>query len=213
MAKARSGILGPFSGKIGPIVGSSWKNIAYIRSVPKSDGTKKVPSAAQLAQQQKFKFMTQWLEPFYPYVTVGFSNLAKDKTEINLAFTENYRKALIGNYPDFEIDYEMVCLSRGPLAPLFPDVVTLTGVQQISLEWDDRNNGGTTNDQLMLVVYSPALKIADGFVGMAKRSDGHVSFKFNPKLIGQSLEVYVSMVSLNRKKISNSIYLGRMEPL
>ena len=58
MAKSKSGLLGPFYGKIGPVIDSHWKGINYIKSV--SAKQPKQPTAAQLANQVKFKFMNQW---------------------------------------------------------------------------------------------------------------------------------------------------------
>ncbi|MDP9040682.1 MAG: DUF6266 family protein [Bacteroidota bacterium] len=46
------GILGGFSGKVGTVVGSSWKGLAVMKSVP---GPRKgSPTLLQLEQQAKF---------------------------------------------------------------------------------------------------------------------------------------------------------------
>lgn len=36
MGTIKKGILGGFSGKVGTVVGSSWKGIAYMRSLPQN---------------------------------------------------------------------------------------------------------------------------------------------------------------------------------
>jgi hypothetical protein len=43
MAKLNNGILGGISGKVGNIVGSSWRNIDTIRSNPKGKKTGLIP--------------------------------------------------------------------------------------------------------------------------------------------------------------------------
>ena len=48
MAKIDEGILGPFSGKVGEVIGSSWHSIPYIKSRPTVFHDAKSP--AQLAQ-------------------------------------------------------------------------------------------------------------------------------------------------------------------
>lgn|GEM_PF-2344017 len=54
MAKLKKGILGPISGKLGPVTGGTWKGIPYLRISPDPARTKD-RSRAQLANQEKFK--------------------------------------------------------------------------------------------------------------------------------------------------------------
>ena len=212
MATIKKGIMGALSGSVGPVVGATWKNIPYVRIKATQQGKKRTASPAQLANQQKFKFMNAWLEPFHPYVTIGFANLSAGRTELNTAFKINYHEALETTANGLAINYERVCLSRGNLSGLILALVERIQPNTIVLNWNQQGGITAYNDQLMLVVYSPVLKLADGCIGLAKRSDGKLDFTFNPKLGGQSLELYLSMVSLNRKRVSNSQYLGRMEP-
>lgn len=53
MATLSKGILGGFSGKVGPVVGATWRGMDVIRSRPKS--SRRTPSERQLEQQLKFK--------------------------------------------------------------------------------------------------------------------------------------------------------------
>lgn len=212
MAKIRQGIMGPFSGKIGPIVGSSWKNIAYIRAAPVANGQKKVFTPAQLANQKRFKLMNDFLEPFHPFICIGFANEAKNKTEVNVAFMINFKEAMELAGQAYVIRYDKVRLSKGNLPGLETVVVQRVEPCKLSISWDTHFVYAASNDQLMLVLYCPALKIVDGFVGLAQRSSGAVQFEMNPKMENYAIEIYLSMVSLNRKKTSNSQYLGRKEP-
>src|SRR5690606_21181469 len=50
MAKFLRGIHGAYTGKVGNVVGSSWRNVDYVKSLPKQRSTKATP--AQLAQQE-----------------------------------------------------------------------------------------------------------------------------------------------------------------
>ncbi len=213
--KKPDGILGRFSGKLGPIVGASWKGINYVRLAPKrKKGKNRTPSPAQLANEMKFKFANDWLVPFHLYVTIGFCNLAIRKTAISAAFSVNYHQAIVGVYPELSVDYTKVVLSMGPLPGLNFPVAELTAADTLEVSWlPNKNNKASQNDQVMLVIYSPELKLTDGFIGSAKRSDKKYSFKFNPRLIGTALEVYISVASIDRRKIADSMYLGRIEPL
>lgn len=211
MAKLLKGIFGPFSGKLGSVVGSTWKNIAYVRSLPKKKKkSKRTP--AQMASQYKFKFVNEWLPPFYPYVSTGFRNKARERTEINAAFSMNYRNAVKGVYPDLSIDYSKVILSSGNLPGLMWPQISKPEPDVIELSWErnDQEERVSFDDQVMLVLYSPDLKMADGFIGGTKRADLKCRFTINRKLADQPLEVYVSTCALNGKKVSNSTYLGRI---
>lgn len=214
MARLSSGILGPIHGKLGAIVGAVWKQTAYVRTMPKEKKTGFRATPAQIACREKFKFVQQWLVPFYAYVTIGFRNFAKDKTEINAAFSAIYRNAIVGVYPDLSIDYGKVVLTKGNLPGLFATQVMLAQPDLLKLNWKrNHNDDSSTDDQVMLIVYSRELKIVDGFIGGCNRANLQCSLTLNPKLIGKSLDVYVSVVSLNGKRVANSEYLGKVNPL
>ena len=88
MAKIKKGILGAVSGKIGPVIGGTWKGIPFIRPVPRT--IKKSNTPAQIESRQKPRFMNELLVPFHPHVSIGFMHHADQKTEISAAFSENY---------------------------------------------------------------------------------------------------------------------------
>lgn len=210
MGKLSSGIFGPISGKVGGIVGATWKNIFYVRAMPEK--SKKPATEAQIACRGKFKCLHDLLVPFYPFITIGFKNMARKKTELNVAFSQNYYQTITGQYPDFDIDYSQLTLSKGTLQPLVVPQAHLVAADVMRVTWIT-DLLGAFDDQVMLAVYSPELKIADGFVGGFKRRDKECMLKFNPKLIGQKLEVYISVISLNGTRVANSQYLGRINPL
>lgn len=213
MARIRNGILGPIHGKLGSVVGAVWKQTAYLRTMPAETKSGLKATPAQIACREKFKFVQQWLVPFYAYVTVGFRNYAKDKTEINAAFSKIYRYATVGVYPDISIDYEKVILTKGLLPGLHAVQVYLAQPDLLKLNWrQNHNDDSSTDDQVMLIVYNRELKIVDGFIGGCNRANLQCSLELNPRLIGRSLDVYVSVVSLNGKRVADSEYLGRIVP-
>lgn len=214
MARLPKGILGPIFGLVGPVVGAVWKGVVpYVRSKPKKKKKKKgSKSVRQLANEGKFKFGNQWMVPFHPYIIVGFQNLPLEKPAISMAFAINFH-AVIGSYPNFEIDCSKVVVSIGDLPGLDNPIITLVASDMVELRWDYTKCGLTSfNDQIMLVLYNQELAMTDGFIGGAKRVSKKCRFQFTEELIGKVLDVYVSVTSLDRKKIANSTYLGRIEP-
>jgi hypothetical protein len=215
MARLPKGIFGPFSGKIGPVVGATWNGIPYIRTKAKKKKKKKkvVKSPLRLANEAKFKFANHWMVPFHPYVIVGFGNFPKEKPPISMAFSINYRDAVTGTYPDFEIDYSKVVLSIGNLPGLTRPVIVFTKPEMLELSWEqDSNPLSAYDDQVTLVLYSRDLALTDGFIGGVKRASRKCSYEFDARLVGKELDVYVSVSSLDRKKMASSVYLGRIAP-
>lgn len=212
MAKMNKGILGPITGKLGSIVGSSWKGLPYLKMESKVS-KKRVPSAAQQLHHQKFSFLTKWLKPLHPFVQMGYQNHAQRTTEINAAFSYNFKTALKVDENTLYIDYESVRLSRGRLHGLFQFELS-RGENTLQLNWKNKNGClSAYNDQLMLVLYNDEIAFADGFIGGVKRSAKAHTFSIEKKLVGKYFHVFVSLVGANGKEISESQYLGRVEPL
>jgi len=124
MAKLKNGILGPISGKINGYITSTWRNVNYIKKASPPNNRPK--SEAQIAQQEKFKFAQQLIKPMRLYFLNGFQHLAGENSELNLAFSLNY-KAIDGKFPDLSVDYHKVFISRGKLTPLQGLVMQQTG--------------------------------------------------------------------------------------
>lgn len=61
MARITKGILGGFSGKVGTVVGASWRGQDIIRSMPKPSSRK--ATGKQMLQQLKFKLVIGFLKP------------------------------------------------------------------------------------------------------------------------------------------------------
>jgi hypothetical protein len=104
MAIFEKGILGGFSGKVGTVIGGTWKGIDYMRS--KANKRTFVPSQKQLEQQLKFALMMRFLQPISALLEVSFHDLAIRQTGTNAAFAYNYRVAITGTFPDYALNYE-----------------------------------------------------------------------------------------------------------
>src|SRR5690606_18987475 len=110
MGKISQGVLGGFSGKVGNVVGGSWKGIDYMRIMPANVANPKSPG--QLDQRSKFSTVLQFLQPLVDFVKVGFKLYAKNMTQFNSAMSYNLLNAITGTYPNFSIDYRTALLSR-----------------------------------------------------------------------------------------------------
>ena len=59
MGTYNKGILGPFSGKVGTVVGANWRGKDVMRSLPKK--TDRTPTQTQLLQREKFTAVSNFL--------------------------------------------------------------------------------------------------------------------------------------------------------
>src|SRR5690606_8587410 len=132
MAKFINGAIGTFSGKVGSIIGSSWRDIHYMRGLPKK--RTKPFSEAQLAQQQRFKLVGAFILPLKGLFEIGFGRAYTGVSTLrNQAMAENL-PAVTGDYPDFTLDYSKLKFSNGGLLP--PRGVTVTtGEHEVTVAW------------------------------------------------------------------------------
>jgi hypothetical protein len=208
MAKIYKGIFGPITGKIGNLIGSSWMGIPYLKKeAKKTDKSKRSP--AQKASNQKFGYVNEWLVPFHPFIMIGFNEFAVRRTAIAAALSSIYNSVFTGTVPNLLINYSKMEITKGSLRGLANVVITCLENNILKITWDE-NLGPTAkyNDQIMLVFYNEELEITDGFIGNVGRLEKEHCFVLNPTLIGKPLHAYVGVTSYNRKKASNTTYLG-----
>ena len=114
MGTIKQGILGGFSGKVGNVIGGSWKGISYMRSRAQSVSNPK--TVGQVGQRTKFSTVMAVLKVIAPYINVGYKGLAKQQTPMNAAMSYHVKNATKGVAPDFSMDFELLLASRGNLA-------------------------------------------------------------------------------------------------
>ena len=208
MAKIKKGILGPLSGKLGPVIGGMWKTIAYLKTVSK--GPKPKRTLGQLATQEKMKFINHFLVPFHAYISVGMKNEAESQTEISAAFQANYHESILGTHPSLSIEYSKFIFSKGTL-PMVTNMQAALVDDTIQFTWESTSQPKAKyDDQLIIILYSRELKRTCGFIGGVNRSAKECAFKLNSAFMGRPIDVYASMTSLDRKRIANNVYLGRL---
>ncbi|MHA7944280.1 DUF6266 family protein [Formosa sp. 3Alg 14/1] len=106
MATLNQGILGGFSGKVGPVVGSNWRGKNVLRSAP-TKSTKPI-SPAQQRQRDKFKCVLQFLTPIKGIITETFGVAVGSKSPFNQAMSYHMREAVQQTPTGFPIDYNKV---------------------------------------------------------------------------------------------------------
>lgn len=215
MAKLPIGILGPVSGKVGNVVGGSWRGIDYLRSMPANVTNPR--TEAQLSQRGKFVLMVRFLQPVLEYVRIGFKPHARQMSTYNAAMSYNMRNALEGTFPDYTIRYEDVLLSRGNLRPVSNLTLAEPNALELQVNWDDNSTmaNALSTDRVMLLVYN--LEERDAFFDLnaGTRGDGQSLITLPPNYSGKEVHVWLSLTNLpgmilagDKNSMSNSVYAG-----
>ncbi|WP_418887946.1 DUF6266 family protein [Myroides oncorhynchi] len=77
MAEIKQGILGPVNGKIGTVVGVTWRGVNYIRAKPRKSSKK--PSMKQLLQWDKMSLVSTFASKFKDFVNANCPPVLKGK--------------------------------------------------------------------------------------------------------------------------------------
>lgn len=208
MARISKGILGPLSGTVGPVVGSTWKGISYIRSASsKRSGSS---TAAQIEQQLKFSLIIHFLQTFTSLLELTFKKYAIQMTAFNAAFAYNIREAITGISPDFEVDYQKALLSRGDLPNASGPAVTATA-NMLHYTWTDNSGTGLAYaaDKAIFIAFCPAMNISIFTIGNAQRDAGAGTLNL-ASFAGQTVETWISFITENDKEAANSFYTGQI---
>lgn len=207
MGTYSKGILGPFSGKVGTVVGSSWNGIDYMRSLPKPSS--KAPTEAQTIQRVRMALAVGFLKPISPLLTQGFKRVAGNSSGFNVATSSVVKEAIAGVYPDFTIDYSKVLISRGELTgPWNATVASAAGA--VNVGWTDNTGSGIAKgtDKAILLVYNEAKGQYVYDMAGADRSAATDSLIMPADFIGDQVHVWMAFVSADGKLISTSQYIG-----
>ena len=209
MAKYSLGPMGPFSGKVGILVGSSWRGINYMRSIPKK--SKKAPTSQQLAHRAKFKTVVSFLRPLRSLLNAGYVDPKGQQSGINLAVAEVLANATQGDYPDYTIDFGKVLFSKGTLNGAWNLQVDVSQSGKMRLSWVDNSGSGIAhpNDQLVALAYQPdkglfVYHLEDG----ALRSAGEQEMQMPAEFAGSKVHLWTAFRSSDGSVFSTSVYAG-----
>ncbi|MFC5196601.1 DUF6266 family protein [Bizionia hallyeonensis] len=208
MGKIAQGILGGLSGKVGNIIGGSWKGIDYIRIKPSSVANPR--TEGQVNQRNKFTVTLEYLQATSDFIKIGYKAFAVKKTEFNAAMSYVLNNAVGGIAPNFTIDYTLALLSRGPLSGVLNGTTDLASAGQVTFDWDDNSAEGNANvtDKSMVLVYNPSKKESISILDGADRTVGSQVVTIPNTYAGDTVELFMAFVSEDGKTVSNSVYLG-----
>lgn len=202
MAVYKQGILGPFSGKVGTVVGASWRGMPYIRSLATKVANPKTP--AQLDVRNRLSETSKALRPFIDTIRHGFvaAGVAAGWPQ---AVKVNRELTLKGDDDLYHLKPEDIILSQGA-ADFQASASYASG--SLSLEWSSPSSTDELYDaRVYLAVFNEANSKAVNF--SADISAGEVAIGVNAILTGtqqDALHLYyfaatseLSSVSVHQK--------------
>jgi hypothetical protein len=208
MGKFNQGILGGFSGKVGTVIGVTWKGITFMRGIAPHHSD--AQSQRQLDQRLKFSVVMKFLLPLSGFIRIGFKDYAIRMTALNAAFSYNLRNALQGTYPAYTINYANALVARGNLAPALNPVASSTIAGTILFNWDNNSDEMNANptDLTLIVVYNPSKNQAVFQQNTSERADETQSVTVPISFTGDQVQCYIAFASMDGQVLSNSTYAG-----
>jgi len=219
MAKLTEGFLGAFQGVLGTAEGYIRKGVPMIRA--KKRKSKKKATKKQLAQRYKMKVVNDFLTTMTPFVKTGFELVAQNErfTANNAAKSYQMLNALQGEYPNTTINYAAAMLTKGSLPlPVNPTATATADGIQFNWEFDPEAEKAYKRDQVMMLAYAPALEYLPKkkkeksiyVLSGARRKDQVDSLELPAYFHNTELQLYIAMISDDRKEISDSVYVGTL---
>lgn len=206
MGVIKRGILGGVQNKIGNVVGSSWKGIATLRSLPLSVANPK--TAPQLAQRSKFSQASK----FGSMILAGaikplWDRFAQQESGYNAFVRANINNFEIGDTPNWSnmmISKGTVSSSPITSASLDDSAGTLT------VNWDSSVGGDSSpTDQAYVVLVCSSVEplAAIAYAEAADRSAGTCTLPVGVPDFLQTYQVYLSFRRPDGSKVSNSSHI------
>jgi len=211
MAKLPDGILGGFTGTIGPVVGTRWKNKQVIRSRPPGKRTRS--SEDQLKQQAKVKLISPFIRPLTNFLNRTYRNVTETSC-FNKAMSYNLRNAIDGAYPAFNINYSRFVLGTGDLLNVEKPAIISESSGRLTFSWKDNSNEGSARatDQCFAALYCEELKKWESREKGSQRNAGSYTLDV-PAFSGKAVQTYIGFLSADAKFVTTSLYAGSIDIL
>ncbi|SDF60873.1 DUF6266 family protein [Chitinophaga filiformis] len=209
MGKYFKGILGPFSGLVGTVVGAVWNGIYVMRSRPIKSN--KPSTDAQLNTQFRLALVTGFLKRIKFLVNKGYQQFNDGITPMNAATAYHLKNAVTGtSVLNYAIDYEKVVFSQGNLLLAANAQATIATAARVNFSWTNDapmdSTGGT--DRATFLVYNLEKDKFVTLVGPVARSAEAYVLQVPPDFSGDAVHCWISFVSSDGKDVSNSVYVG-----
>ena len=218
MGTIKQGILGGFRGRVGNVIGSTWKGQDVMKIRPASVFNPN--TERQQLQRAKFGLVGRFNKAHLNLIRIGFRAYTKNMTAVNAAMSYNMANAVTGTFPDLSIDFNKAMISMGTLAAVNAVSAVSEASATVTLNWTPgiQASNGTDSDQVIASLYDKLSEEVIYFPGCASRQEGTASLSLPAYWSSRTAEVFVFLVSLEgngsastRELVSNTVYAGSVE--
>ena len=153
--------------------------------------------------------VTEFMAYITDIIRIGFGPRKDSKSSTNQAVSFNRLNAVIGTFPDFEISYPLMSVSQGKLTRVKELTVAALASAKLKFTWFiDMYTSiqGSPTDDLIVLVYNPALHEFGRSVRDAKRSAGTFTMQLPQDFSGADVHCYLFFVSATGA-VSNSVHM------
>ena len=202
------GPFGGFSGKLGPVVGTTWRGQNVMRSAPSP--TAKHYSAAQLRQQQRLKTVQEFLGPMRALLNLTFGSKTGTNPPYNNAMSYHMTDALQQAEDGWAIHYPKVLIAKGDLCAIEQSILQRTAPETLTLQWLDNSSEGLAypEDQLIVVAYCPHFNYFEYFLDTHQRADTTCELILPVAFEGQAVALWATFYNERKHMAATSRYLG-----
>lgn len=207
MAVQVQGVFGSFSGKVGKVVGTSWRGMPILRSAPKE--TTKKPSTAQLVQRAKFSAAMSFLNPIKPFLKARFGKMEGSKSPFDLALSYHLKEAIKVVDDTLVLDYPKMCLSKGHLSGLEGASASLESGNILRVQWINNSDQSfaSANDMLTIALYVPSSALFYFFENVAPREDTSAQITLPAEATATEVHCWATFVTVDGLQTATSRYI------
>jgi len=213
MSKVTPGAVGVMRGKTGDVIVQKWRDLKIGRSA-RTTWTAP-PTEEQLKQQLIFGMVNS----FFGVMTKAVGKWYKSKSKIrgnNAAVRDHLETAIIGTYPEYQLDYTQVKVTKSNNGFTGGFIVKSNPLAdaKVSLSWNvlDRLDAipelGTPKDFVNVAFYNATKHKAMLFLNGAERAARTAIFDLPYSFVGDELHTYLFFTSRDGKYVSDSDYAG-----
>lgn len=206
MGTIKQGILGGFSGKVGTVVGGSWKSIHYMRALAVS--VRNPRTVPQVLQRRRFTLAVDFAKTVAPFLRIGYGRYAKGQSAYNAAVSYILLHAMTGSSDNIRLDYRKLLVARGNLVAATGAAVEVT-TGKADFSWTDNSGMGdaSPDDQVLLLVYNKTRKEAVYSTSAGSRADASAELALPADWEEEPLSVYLAFCNPSDGYASNSVCL------
>lgn len=205
MGVLKQGILGGVKGKVGSVVGSSWKGIATLRALPLSVANPR--TAAQVGNRERFSSVVALATVLLSAVIKPLNDrFASGMSGYNL-FVQRCKGAFLDN--GTFVPAQLI-VSRGKLgATSMLPATSITGDMYVDVNFDNvlRNGYQSLTDMVFAFVVDSSGSVLGVYPGGGTRNDGNFSVNLNrPLVVGEKIYPYLSFLRTDGTMCADSTY-------